>query len=79
MMAALKGGLESLPGMLAGIVKGEQPSLLPYLGNGPVSATMEQAMFLVGRDGRVRFRHIADAHTQIPSNETLLRALDTLV
>ena len=79
MLAALKGGLESFPRIVAGLVKGEQPSMLPYLPNGLASATMEQAMFLVGRDGRVRFRHIADVHAHIPSNETLLRALEGLV
>ena len=78
MLAALKGGLESFPRMVAGIVKGEQPSMVPYLPNGLDSATMEQALFLVGRDGRVRFRHIADVHAHIPSNESLLRALDAL-
>jgi peroxiredoxin len=78
MLAALKDGLESFPRMLTGIVKGEQPSPLPYLPQGMIEATMEQAMFLVGRDGRVRFRHVADVHAHIPSNEVLLRALDAL-
>ena len=76
MLAALKGQMESFPRLLTGMVKGEQPSLLPYLPQGMIEATMEQAMFLVDRNGRVRFRHIADVHAHIPSNDTLLRALD---
>jgi len=77
-LASLKAGLESLPGMLAGSVKGEQPSPVPYMSGGLGSGAMEQGMFLVGRDGRVHFRHIADIHAHIPSNDTLLGALDAL-
>src|SRR3972149_4105678 len=72
MMAALKSGFESFPSIVKGFVKGEQPSLLPY--SSTEKMTTEQAMFLVGRDGKVRFRYIADGHAPIPSNETLLRA-----
>ena len=76
MLAALRIGFESFPRIVAGVVKGEQPSLLPY--SSTEKMTTEQAMFLVGQDGKVRFRYIADGHAPIPSNETLLRALDTL-
>lgn len=77
-LASLKAGLESLPGVLAGSMRGEQPSPLPYMAGGLASGAMEQGMFLVGRDGCVRFRHIADIHAHVPSNDTLLRALDVL-
>jgi len=79
MLAALRIGLESFPRELVGVVKGEQPSIFPYLPNGLGSFSMDQAMFLVGRDGRVRFRQIFDAHAHLPSNETLLRELDAVV
>lgn len=77
-LAAIKTAWESLPGIVQGSVKGEQPSLLPYLSGGLASATMEQGMFLVDQDRRVRFRHIADMHAHIPANDMLLRALDAL-
>ena len=79
MLAAIKTMVESFPGALAGIISGQQPSMLPYMTSKEFAdVTMEQALFLVGRDGRVRFRHIADVHAHIPSNESLLRALDAL-
>jgi hypothetical protein len=78
MLAGLKGGMRSFPGSLVGIARGEQPSLFPYLAKGLAANSMEQAVFLVGRDGRVRFRHIADSQAHIPSNDALLRALDKL-
>ena len=75
-MAALKSGFESFPSIVKGFVKGEQPSLLPY--SSAEKMTTEQAMFLVGQDGRVRFRFVADAHAHLPPTESLLRALDSL-
>jgi hypothetical protein len=78
MLAGFKLMSESLPGTVKGIVRGEQPSLLPYLAKGLAENTMEQAMFLVGRDARVGFRHIAGPHAHMPSSDTFLRALDSL-
>ena len=75
-MTAIKGGFQSFPGMLTGFVKREQPSPRPYPAMRKM--TTEQAMFLVGRDGEVRFRYIGDGHAPIPPNATLLRALDAL-
>ena len=77
-LAALKNSVRASTLGLPGIIKGEQPSLLPYLAKGPAASTMEQAMILVGRDGKVRFRHIADSQAHIPPNDTLIRALDSL-
>jgi len=78
MLNALKGSLKSFPGMVAGVVQGQQPSPLPYVASGLADNAMEQAVFLIGRDGRVSFRHIADGRAHIPSNDTLLHALDAL-
>jgi|SRR3990172_8680997 len=75
-LAALRTGLESFPRIVTGIVKGEQPSLLPY--SSTEKMTTEQAIFLVAQDGRVSFRYIADGHAPVPPNETLLRAVDAL-
>src|SRR5262249_21977034 len=58
MLTALKSSLKSFPGMMAGVVKGQQPSLRPYLAGGLAENAMEQALFLIGRDGRVYFRRI---------------------
>src|SRR5262245_38209160 len=78
MLNAMKGSLKSFPGMVAGVVQGQQPSPLPYVASGLADNAMEQAVFLIGRDGRVSFRHIADGRAHIPSNDTLLHALDAL-
>src|SRR3990172_8336199 len=59
-LAALRAATQSLPGMLQGSVAGEQPSLVPYVSGGLGAGSMEQGMFLLDRDRRVRFRHIAD-------------------
>ena len=77
-LAALKNGMRSFPAGLPDIIKGEQPSLFPYLSKGLEANSMEQAMVLVARDGKVRYRHIADTQANIPPNDTLIRALDSL-
>jgi len=77
-LAALKNSMRASVFGLPGIIKGEQPSLLPYLAKGPAANSMEQAMILVGRDGKVRFRHLADTQAHIPPNDSLIRALDSL-
>jgi hypothetical protein len=70
--------MESLPDVLQRSVTGEQRSLVPYVSGGLAAGSTEQGMFLIDRNRRVRFRHIADVHAHIPSNDTLLRMLDAL-
>jgi putative peptide zinc metalloprotease protein len=77
-LAALRAVMESLPDVLQRSVTGEQRSLVPYVSGGLAAGSTEQGMFLIDRDRRVRFRHIADVHAHIPSNDTLLRMLDAL-
>src|SRR3990172_5635907 len=77
-LAGLKNSMKSFPASLPGIIKGEQPSFLPYLSKGLAANTTGQAMVLVGRDGKVCFRHVGDTRANIPPNDTLIRALDSL-
>lgn len=79
-MTGLKGGLMAVVASLPSLVNRDQPSLLPYLPylKKGVDPTMQQAMFLVGRDGKVHFRHVSDGHEPIPSNDALLRELAAL-
>jgi hypothetical protein len=78
-LAGLRNGMRSFRVALPAIIKGEQPSLRPYLAKGPAENSMEQAMVLVGRDGKVRYRQIADNQATIPPNHSLIRALDALL
>ena len=77
-LAGLRGAAKSTPAILRGMASGEQPSVVPYISKMLTEATMDHAMFLVGQDGRVHFRHIAAPRTHLPSNDALIGALDKL-